>query len=206
LITLTLLFRKTTLEVNGKCFTWKKRINGSWVFEKLDRGIARHDYVALYLNISAVHGSFTFSDHCPLIITTEPLHHRNIAAPFRFQYFWTKYQQLNALVTKKWKSPVKGIKMFQLSQKLKGLKLAIKPWAKSTFGNFQDKLHRNLDKINYVEGQLIDDPMNSRLNDWPNRLIKQREKMLLFNQKFWGRLARKDWLVNGDRNSTYFQR
>ena len=30
--------------------------------------------------------------------------------------------------------------------------------------------------------------------------------MLLFNQKQWGRLAQKEWLVNGDRNSSYFQR
>ena len=30
--------------------------------------------------------------------------------------------------------------------------------------------------------------------------------MLLFNQKCWGRFARKDWLVKGDRNSSYFQR
>ena len=30
--------------------------------------------------------------------------------------------------------------------------------------------------------------------------------MLLFNQKYRGRLARKDWLVKGDSNSSYFQR
>jgi len=28
--------------------------------------------------------------------------------------------------------------------------------------------------------------------------------MHLFNQKYWGKLARKDWLVNGDRNSRFF--
>ena len=88
---------------------------------------------------------------------------------------------------------------------MKGLKQAVKPWSKSTYGNFQDKQRHNLDKINYVEGKLVDAPMNHRLNDWLNRLIKQREKMLLFNQKFWRRFARKDWLVNGDQNSTYFQ-
>jgi len=38
-----------------------------------------------------------------------------------------------------------------------------------------------------------------------NRLLKQREKLLLFNQKYWGKLARKEWLVNGDRNSRFFQ-
>jgi len=28
--------------------------------------------------------------------------------------------------------------------------------------------------------------------------------MHLFNQKYWGTFARKDWLVNGDRHSCYF--
>jgi len=140
----------------------KKRINGSWVFEKLDRGIARHDFAVLYPNISAVHGPFTFSDHCPLIISTGPQHGCNIAAPFCFQNFWTKYPHLDDLIAKSWKTPIKGTKMFQLSQKSKGLKNKVKPWAKSTFTNF---LRRNLEKINYVEGKFVDDPMNRRLND-----------------------------------------
>jgi len=28
--------------------------------------------------------------------------------------------------------------------------------------------------------------------------------MHLFNQKHWGKMARKEWLANGDRNSCYF--
>jgi len=30
--------------------------------------------------------------------------------------------------------------------------------------------------------------------------------MVLCNKKYWGRLTRKEWLVNGNRNSSYFQR
>lgn len=30
--------------------------------------------------------------------------------------------------------------------------------------------------------------------------------MLCFNQKYWGNLARKEWLVKRDRNSTFLQR
>ena len=35
-------------------------------------------------------------------------------------------------------------------------------------------------------------------------MLRQREKLLLFNQKYWGNFKRKEWLVNGDRNSRFF--
>jgi len=115
-----------SIVVNGKPFTWKKCINGSWVFEKLDRGIAHEDRITVYPNLRTTYGSFTFSDHCPIIITTEPTHRLNVALPFRFQNFWIKYQQLDSIVTKTWKISIKGTKMFQFSRKLKALKNNIK--------------------------------------------------------------------------------
>ena len=30
--------------------------------------------------------------------------------------------------------------------------------------------------------------------------------MLLFSQKYWGKLQRKEWLTKGDRNTSFFQR
>jgi len=35
-------------------------------------------------------------------------------------------------------------------------------------------------------------------------MLHQREKLLPFNQKYWGKFRRKEWLVNGDRNSQFF--
>ena len=96
--------------------------------------------------------------------------------------------------------------MFRFVKKLKAIKNDLKPWAKSTFRHVHGKLQQNSDKINYVEARLIDDLESHRFNNWFNRLVKQREKLLLFHLKYWGRLARKKWLVNGDRNSKYFQR
>lgn len=57
-----------------------------------------------------------------------------------------------------------------------------------------------------MEERLIAHPNSHRFNSWMQRLLKQREKMMLFNQKYWGKLARKEWLVNGDRNSKFFHK
>ena len=115
-----------------------------------------------------------------------------------------QYQDTHSLVKKNWRMGVRGTPMYRLTQRLKKVKLDLKSRSKATFGNFKTKLERNTDKLLYVEEKLIQSPNSARLNNWHYRLIKQREKMHIFNQKYWGKMARKEWLVNGDRNSHFF--
>jgi len=108
-------------------------------------------------------------------------------------------------VGNQWKIQVQGTKMFKLSQKLKKNQHHIKIWARNLMGNNQHKLILNSHKIEQIEEKLSNQPHNFRLNAWLHRMLRQREKLLLFNQKYWGKLRRKEWLVNGDHNSQYFQ-
>jgi len=62
-----------------------------------------------------------------------------------------------------------------------------------------------MQKIGLVEEKLVNQLDSLRLNSWLNRLLKHRKKLLLFNQKYWGNLKRKEWLTRGDRNSKFFQ-
>ena len=81
--------------------------------------------------------------------------------------------------------------MFKLVQKLKMLKYEIKGWSKNQFGNLHNKLAHNTKQIEYVEDKILSSPDSFRLNTWMTRLLKQREKMMLFNQKYWAKLRRK---------------
>ncbi|KAJ8419810.1 LOW QUALITY PROTEIN: hypothetical protein Cgig2_003195 [Carnegiea gigantea] len=74
-------------------------------------------------------------------------------------------------------------------QKLKKTKLDLKSCSKRTFGNFKHKLERNTEQLLHVEAKLVHEPNSVRFNNWHYKL---------------GRFTRKDWLVNGDRNSRYF--
>ena len=80
----------------------------------------------------------------------------------------------------------------------------VKGWSKCSFGNTQHELAQNETKLKILEDKLLIQPDSPRLDEWLNRLLCQREKSLMFNQKYWGGLKRKDWLVNGDRNSKFF--
>ena len=127
-----------TIPVSGRPFTWKRRVNGSWIYEKLDRGIARCDFSRLYPNLCASHGSFTFSDHCPIIISTDPDRRSQKQSPFRFQSFWTNYYEVHHMVRQNWHMNIKGSKMYSFVKKMQAVKSVPKPWAKSKFGHIQD--------------------------------------------------------------------
>jgi len=65
-------------------------------------------------------------------------------------------------------------------------------------------MEKNTTQLQIVESKIITNPHSPRLNAWHLRLLKQREKLLLFNKCYWGALARKKWLVDCDRSSRYF--
>ena len=94
--------------------------------------------------------------------------------------------------------------MYWVANKLKKLKLDLKSWSKGTFGDFKHKLERNAKKPLQVKGKLISQPNNARLNNWHYQLVKHHEKLHLLNQKYWGKMVRKELLVYSDRNSRYF--
>jgi len=55
-----------------------------------------------------------------------------------------------------------------------------------------------------VEEKLISDPLNLDLINGHAHLIKQLEGLLLFNQKYWAKFYRNEWLTKGDGNSKIF--
>jgi len=94
--------------------------------------------------------------------------------------------------------------MFRITRKLQAIKRELKEWSSKRFGNCRRQIERNTEKLKFVESQLLTVPNSPRLNSWHFRLIKQRENLLLFNQRYWGKLACKRWLVDGDRNTRFF--
>jgi len=94
--------------------------------------------------------------------------------------------------------------MFRIMRKLKSVKYEVKDWPKKHIGNAHDKLAKTAQKIDFVEQRLLSNPNSHIFNSWMQHLLKQREKLLLFNQKYWDKMAQKEWLANCDRNSEFF--
>ena len=64
--------------------------------------------------------------------------------------------------------------MYQMVQKLKGIKREMKEWSKIVSENVHEKLTRNAYKIDFVESKLLSNLNSYRFNSWMNCLLKQR--------------------------------
>ncbi|KAJ8435753.1 hypothetical protein Cgig2_003175 [Carnegiea gigantea] len=166
-------------------FTWKKFPRGQLIYKKLNRVIFREDCAHLFPNYVITNGPFACSDHLFVLLNTEPAHQPRKGTNFKYQHSWAQYQDTHNIVKKNWKMGGRRTPMYRI-------KLDLKCWSKNTFENFESKLERNADKLLHVEKNVVQNPNIARLNNWHHRLIKQREKMYLFNQKYWGKLARKE--------------
>jgi len=154
------------------------------MYERLDTSNARNKWANTYPNAKKMHKVFTCSDHCPIIVPTHSQHLPVKAFPFHIQNFWCEFQNVKSIISKIWKLPHKGTNMYKIMRKLKLVKLKFKDQSKKHIGNVHDKLSKNAQKIKYVEERFLSNPDSYRFNSWMHRLPKQREKLLLFNQKY----------------------
>ena len=192
------------MPVIGRNFTWKKRIHGHLVYEKLNRAIGRHDWNCQYPDSSVYAGPFTCSDHSYVMMDTNPAQISQRKTLFGYQPNWSTYRDVQRIVRQNWKGRNTGVPMFRFTRKLRSIKSTLKIWSRAKFTHFRNQVGKNTTQLQFVESKMITDPQSQRLNAWHLRLLKQCEKLLLFNKCYWSNLARKKWLVDGDRSSRYF--
>ncbi|KAJ8421998.1 hypothetical protein Cgig2_005508 [Carnegiea gigantea] len=106
-----------------------------------DRVILREDCLKLFPDYCVTNGPFTYSDHS--------YHH-----------------DTHCIVKRNGQFSLPGTPMYCITQKLKKIKLDLKTWSKSTFGNFRHKLERNAAKLLHAEQKLVTQPNRPRLNNW----------------------------------------
>ena len=70
-------------------FTWTNRspVWQSTIKERLDRGLGNADWTLLFPATKVHHLSRVKSDHCPILLNTDPLEQKP-PKPFRFEQMW----------------------------------------------------------------------------------------------------------------------
>ncbi|KAJ8448425.1 LOW QUALITY PROTEIN: hypothetical protein Cgig2_022053 [Carnegiea gigantea] len=129
-----------------------KAHDANLIYEKPERVIIREDCLQLFPNYCVTKGPFTCSDHSYVYLDTESIHPPKKGTTFRYQHSWAQYQEMHFIkleIICSWHVHVSA------RPKLKKVKLELKSWSKSTFGNFKHKLQRNANKLLHVEQKLV---------------------------------------------------
>lgn len=124
------------LGFKGPKFTWtNKRKNSNLVMERLDRCLANPLCLNLFPKTTVEHLTRTHSNHCPLILDTNPQpNHSSSRKPFRIEPLWLSHPSFEGLIHTYW--PSSNLKFFDI---IITLQTAINLWNKNTFGNISPK-------------------------------------------------------------------
>lgn len=85
------------LGFTGQKFTWSNCRKNNLILERLDRFLANPLWLAKFPQTFVTRLSRTHSDHCPLILSTNP-NSPHAPKPFRLESIWSNHPFFDALV------------------------------------------------------------------------------------------------------------
>ena len=134
------------LGFQGPQLTWTNK-SPMWqtnIKERLDRGLGNAEWKMLFLTAEIHHLPRVKSDHCPILLITDPLKSKS-PKPFRFEQMWFTDLTFPSLVEDSWKAsellPSAFSSLSRFPQCLDFIIDNICTWNKNHFGNlFQRKI------------------------------------------------------------------
>lgn len=137
------------LPLAGRKYTWHRSDGTS--MSRIDRFLLSDEWLLLWEDLTQWGLERSVSDHCAIMLKSTT---KNWGPkPFRTMNCWFDHKESEKLVADKWKDfNIAGWGSFVFKEKLKQLKIVLKEWNKSSFGNLDDKIQAAI-----LEIKLIDD-------------------------------------------------
>ncbi|XP_038991401.1 uncharacterized protein LOC120114622 [Hibiscus syriacus] len=178
---------------NGLPFTWAR---GS-LRQQLDRCLVNVGWANAFPDSFVLHLDRLGSDHWPIILQTKTVSTQRPNLIFGFFLSWHDHPAFNDVLRKAWNNTL------DVRINLQSLQPILSNWNAKEFGNIgQHKRHliarlRGLDRVLSMR----DDPS---LHDLENRLKKQLEQVMEYEENIWFKKSSSNWILQGDRNTSYF--
>ncbi|PKU72525.1 hypothetical protein MA16_Dca008580 [Dendrobium catenatum] len=187
---------------SGSCFTWNK----GTMWQRLDRILFNDQWISAFYNAHTEHLIRTLSDQSPLLLNV--LNNTNSSfQPFRFQNMWLLDDRFENIVKSNWEAPLfrdnNATGMVRLWLKLKRLKQPLRWWNKCIFKNVFTNIENAESNVANADLAYMHDASStnlSNLNSAKHTLFNWQEK----EEAFWRQKASAKFLVDGNRNTSYF--
>ncbi|KAL5699305.1 hypothetical protein ACHQM5_030229 [Ranunculus cassubicifolius] len=184
----------------GSPTTWDNgREDLANIKQRIDRGLGNADWVFLFPNANIYHLTAIESDHCPILLDSEPVHEKYLK-PFKFQAMWTRHSSYPDIISKSWSLSYPIDSILNLITKLKKTKINLKKWNFEVFGNLGNNIKLVTEAIDTLQNL---SPSKANLKE-KKELEGKLEELLLCEEIFWQQKSRDKWIEAGEKNTKYF--
>lgn len=186
------------LGFSGSRYTWINcRQLGGLIRERLDRCLANVAWTLAFPEVSVKHLVRTHSDHCPVLLNSDPSPSLSVDRPFRFEPMWFFDPSFIPLVEHCWDNSN------TFSSLASNFVDKVRVWNKDHFGNIFHKKKILKARILGTQKALNSKPCQFLL-DLEANLTKDFNDLLKLEEDFWAVKSRTNWLLDGDRNTNFF--
>ncbi|XP_038973680.1 uncharacterized protein LOC120105382 [Phoenix dactylifera] len=188
----------------GPKFTWCNNQQGqARVWERLDRACATAGWIQSFPDYQVRHLPRIASDHCPLLVSTDAL--APARSPFRFEKIWLGYPRSWEMVREAWRVPVRGDAMYRVSRRLEMTRRRLRRWNREEVGN----IFRRVEDLEGVITRLqLQESQGGGLSEEEVGKLRSHlalhDSLLRQHEIFWRQKSRIQWLLEGDRNTSFF--
>ncbi|XP_052180824.1 uncharacterized protein LOC127794010 [Diospyros lotus] len=191
------------LAYSGPKLTWtNKRFGEECILMKLDRALVNDDWLSHYPNSKTLFLQPGISDHSPIVVALlGDLQHRG--SPFRFLNHLVDHLMFLDKVEASWMRQIHGVPMFQVVQKLKAVKNAMKTLNRSR-GHVFDLVSSLRNHLLSIQHHLQDNPHDPALHQQELELNRDLLVTLAQESDHFRIHARIRWSAEGDRCSRFF--
>ncbi|KAM1294906.1 hypothetical protein ACFX1Q_015702 [Malus domestica] len=185
------------MEFKGPPFTWRGMRNGQLVEERLDRVLSNKLWQECWPNSLVIHEPVIGSDHCPLIIQSQPHGHKPKKV-FRFEAFWAKEEKCKEIVESCWRRQYSGDGIARWQKKMHQCRSQLSCWSRNAFKS------RGIE-LDCLLNQLGDLQYNWNQNfEQIQELTVSIGRLWEIEESYWLQRSRVKWLQEGDANTAFF--
>lgn len=187
------------LGYSGPAYTWtNRRFSSKPIYERLDRCLVNADWCASFpvSNVYYMPLMHTISDHAPILLSTDGPVHR-IKRSFKFENWWIKEQDFQSQAKAAWSKTTQK----SFSQRTDDLAGVLKVWCRK-----KKPLQQELTDLEEQVKHLQEQPIQQQNHLLENSLVTRYEQNLTKLADFYLQRAKKHWIKDGDRNTSFFHR